>query len=401
VSELWEEAVPIASAAAWSPTAGPAQRVPLLTLDGPEGIVATVDETAPAPAPAGRPRVDRLGALRDIARRLRTAPDSEETLQLIVDSACECTGADAGMLSITQPEHRQVVAGTALGAGPYIAVQLRAGGPTFGELVLTRMSDAEEFSPEEETFAGLVAEYIAKAVSGLRRGTVLSTEQQDFIDRVTEEMRAPLASAANVLGVVLGGESGALGDELRSYLVAVARDQRRMLRMVDDLLAAAHLRPPEVRELESIPVGPWLRRAVDAVAEDAAERSIEVGLTPPAEPWLVKGVPAQLDRVIAQLLDNALKFSEPGSRVAVSAGEAEGMLRIAVEDTGMGFDGADSSRMLECFARAINAEAARIPGAGVGLFVVAEIVKNHQGRVWLESRRDEGTQAYVALPFAA
>ena len=81
----------------------------------------------------------------------------------------------------------------------------------------------------------------------------------------------------------------------------------------------------------------------------------------------------------------------------VTAGQIEGLVRISVRDNGIGFDPGDAPRMVECFARSITAEAARIPGLGVGLYLANEIVKAHDGRLWLESRRDEGTQAHVGL----
>jgi signal transduction histidine kinase len=406
--EKREEAPPVASSAAWEPTAAPSQVLPLLNFDDPDllaalgkgpkagsaddgpAIVATVEHHAPQ-------GVDRLAALRDIARKLRQAPDAEETLQMIIELACECTASDAGMLTITQPEHRQVVAGSALGAGPYISVQLRAGGPSFGELVLTRMDGGPEYQSEEETFAELVGEYVAKAVGALRRGTVLSDEQQDFLDRVTEEMRAPVASTGNFLTALLDGGTGALNEEQRGYVNAAASDVGRVLNMISDLLAISRLRPPESREMESLPIGPWMRKMTWEYEKKAKKKGIELVIVDPSESLVVKGVPAQLSLVLRHLIDNAVKFTDEGGRIEVSATLYEGMVRITVSDDGMGFDPADANRMLDCFARATNAEAARIPGLGLGLFLAGEIIKNHSGRVWLETRRDEGTQAHFAL----
>lgn len=359
--------------------------------------VMALDSEISTPAADSRP--ERLDALRDVAKRLRTAPDATETLQHVLELCCRCTGSDAGMLTIASPENRQVVFGTALGAGPYISMPLRAGGPTLGEIVLTRMSDAPEFEPQDETFADLVAEYIAKALSGLRRGTVLSDEQQDFIDRVTEELRSPLAGAVNLIESVRTGHASP--EEARSYLETAARDSRRMLNLIDDLLHIARLRPPEPREMEALPVGPWLRRAVEAARPAAEVAGHRLALSEPDGAYVVKAVPAQLDLVMRHLLDNAIKFSERPSTIEVSVVPVEGLLRIAVADQGIGFDNTEASRMLDCFARATNAEAARIPGAGVGLFLASEIVRGHGGRLWLESRRDEGTQAYLGLPYEA
>jgi signal transduction histidine kinase len=264
--------------------------------------------------------------------------------------------------------------------------------------VLTRMSDAEEYLPEDETFVELVAEYVAKAVSALRMGTVLSRDAQDFVDRVTEELRGALASAVNMIDTVAAGEAGVLTAEAAHYLGSASADTTRLLATLDDLIAIAHLRPPHLRELESVPVGPLLRRAAAAYEGRARARGITLEVRDPDVPLVVKAVPDQMATLVGQLIDNALKFSESGGRVEVGAGMAEGMVRIAVSDTGIGFDNADAARMVDCFTRAITAEAARIPGMGIGLFLCNEIVKNHSGRLWLESRRDVGTQAYVALP---
>jgi signal transduction histidine kinase len=403
-----EEAVPMASAAAWSPTAAPTPKFEskVLTLD--EALMAglRLGETAPAEpepepeAPAPAPGIDRLAALRDIARRLRAAPDAEETLQFVIDMSCKCTGSDAGMLTLQAPHSRQVVSGTALGAGPYISVPLRVGGPTFGEIVLTRMADAEEYEAEAETFAELVAEYIAKAVSALRRGTILSQEEQDFIDRVTEELRGPLASTHNGILAVTAGSAGLITPEAKRYLDSAASDARRLLGSVEDLMRIAHLRPPELREMETVPVGPWLERAVARFAARAENRGVELTYRAPGEGYLVQAVGPQLDVVIDHVLDNAVKFTDRGGRIDVTAGIVEGMLRVTVTDTGMGFDGGEAARMTECFARAITAEAARVPGLGIGLFLANEIIKNHNGRFQIDSRRDEGTAAQVNLiPF--
>ena len=404
------DAVPLASAAAWSPTAAPqpAHASRILTLDdtllegaGPaaQEDPAPSDDAAPAeaeePAP---PPPDRLAALRDVARRLRSAPDAEETLQFVIDQACACTGSGAGMLTLSAPLTRQFVSGSALGAGPYISVPLRAGGPSVGELVLTRLADAEEYGSEDESFAELVAEYVAKAVSTLRSGTVLNQEAQDFIDRVTDELRAPLGGAVNALAVVLAGRAGELPEEARAYLTAARRDASRLLGTMDNLLALAHLRPSELRHMEAVPVGPWIERVVERFQPAAADRQITLTYRPAPEPHVIQGVPERLDLVLGELIGNGIKFTEPGGRVDVTAGLLEGMVRISVRDSGIGFDAAEAPRMTECFARALAAEAARIPGLGIGLHLANEVVGHHNGRLWLESKRDEGTQAHVALP---
>jgi signal transduction histidine kinase len=210
-------------------------------------------------------------------------------------------------------------------------------------------------------------------------------------------MRTPIASTGNFIKAILDPGTGPLNEEQRGYASAAVADVTRVQAMIADLLTLSRLRPPESREMESIPVAPWLRRVVREYDWSSKGRQIEIKFVEPDSTLGVKGVPGQLDTVLRQLISNALKFSDDGSEIEVGAGLAEGMVRITVTDKGMGFDPADANRMLDCFARATNADAAGIPGMGVGLFLAAEIMKNHSGRVWLETRRDEGTQAHFAL----
>ena len=398
-----EDPLPIASAAAWAPNAAPLVKFEskLLTLDD-DGIgravtnrppvAETPEETAAPVAPA----IDRLGALRGVARKLRAAPDTADALQFVIDEACRCTRSDAGMLTLSAPISRQFVSGTALGAGPYISVSLRAGGPSFGEIVLARLAGGAEYEAEDEMFGELVAEYVVKAVSTLRSGTALSQGEQDFIDRVTEDLRSPLAGTVSSLSVAVGADD--IPEDTRRYLRAALGDSRRLLATIDNLMMLAHLRPPQLRDMEAVPVGPWLERAVEARRSSAEDREVTVTYRPAPEAYVVQGVADQLDLVAGQLLSNAIKFTEAGGRVDVTAGLLEGQLKVSVRDTGIGFDDAEASRMTECFARAITAEAARIPGLGLGLFLANQIVENHGGQLWLESKRDQGTHAHVALP---
>lgn len=398
-----DDDIPIASAAAFTPSAAPLKKFEskILTLDDGWDAAFKADAEAP-PEEAATPDVpvaepiDRLAVLRDIARKLRAAPDSEETLQMVIDEACRCTRSDAAMLTLSAPVSRQFVCGTALGAGPYVSVPLRAGGPSFGELVLTRLAEGADYEPEDETFGELVAEYVAKAVATLRSGTVISQEEQDFIDRVSEDLRSPLAGAVTTLGATLASEE--LDGSSRRYLRATHTDLRRMLNTVDNLLLLAHLRPPGASDLQTVPVKEWLERCVEHRRQQALDREVTMTLRQPPEAYLLSGVPEQLDAVLGQLLSNAIKFTDPGGRVDVTAGLVEGMVKVSVRDSGIGFDGAEAPRMTECFARGITAEAGRYPGLGIGLFVAAQVAEHHGGRLWLESRRDEGTHAHVAIP---
>ncbi len=211
-----DDAIPIASAAAFTPSAAPLKKFEskILTLDEDFGKASTNRSPAPPPSEPEpimpvSPPIDRLAALRDLARKLRAAPDADQTLQDVIDEACRCTRSDAAVLTLSAPISRQFVCGTALGAGPYISVPLRAGGPSFGELVLTRLAEGADYESEDETFGELIAEYVAKAISTLRAGAVIPQEAQDFIDQITGDLRAPLAGALSTVSTAMSQTSRA------------------------------------------------------------------------------------------------------------------------------------------------------------------------------------------------
>jgi signal transduction histidine kinase len=112
----------------------------------------------------------------------------------------------------------------------------------------------------------------------------------------------------------------------------------------------------------------------------------------------VQGEPALLARVLDNLLDNAARYSEPGSPIEVSlAGDAAG-IAIAVRDHGIGIAPEDQARLFTPFFRADRSRDRHTGGVGLGLTLSKRIVEAHGGRIDVESRRDEGTTVRVSLP---
>lgn len=352
----------------------------------------------PAPSPSGR--MDRIAGLREIARRLRSAPDDPRTLQYIVDQACACTGATAGRLEVLVPEQRVFAHGAVLGAGPRVQSDLKLEGHKLGVLELTRMSDDGGFDVEDESFVELVADYLARATSGVNEGTALDPSAREFVDSVTEELRSPLTTVGSLLDSLLRGQAGDVSDVQRTYLLKAAEQNSRMSSLADDLLTLARLRPPRPRELDSVSLGPLVAGCVERKRYDAEARDIEIDLVEPSEPVFVSIVSELMEKAISHVLDNAIKFSHPGGRVEVTVMRFASVARITVKDRGIGFDRADATRIFGRFERAGGAEEARIPGAGLGLAIVGEVVGVHGGRAWAEHHAEAGTEVFVTLPLA-
>jgi signal transduction histidine kinase len=113
---------------------------------------------------------------------------------------------------------------------------------------------------------------------------------------------------------------------------------------------------------------------------------------------VVLATEAGLDRIWANLVGNAVKYTPAGGQVAVNLCQSGDEISVAVTDTGIGIPPDALPHLFEEFYRAPNARAAKIPGTGLGLAIVKELVDRYSGRIYVESKMGEGTTFTVALP---
>jgi len=220
--------------------------------------------------------------------------------------------------------------------------------------------------------------------------------RQDFVANVSHELRTPLTSLRGYAETLLDG--GLEDAEHREHFVRVIRDQAvRLQALVDDLLSLA--------ELER--AGAPLRRArfdlralaaeqLGAVREAAARAGLATALEP-GEPVEVEADRARIAQVLANLLDNAVKYTERGT-VTVAAGFASGRAWCEVRDTGPGIPPDDQPRVFERFYRVDKARSREQGGTGLGLSIVKHIVALHGGELSLRSVPGEGSTFRFELP---
>lgn len=357
--------------------------------------------STPSRAAGEEPRLsDRMAALRDIASALRSSPEAEDTLRFVVERVRAATGADGAVLALRAPVALEVAAGAELGDGPRLTAGLHAAGSVLGEIVLARSPGRPPFSTEDEGLVDLVINYLSKAAGSLRPHQAFDPAEQRFITTLGDELRSPLSTVGGMIDAVLSEAAGPVSEHQRAFLGVAGGEAKRLNGLIADLITLTQLRPPEPRDLEVIAVLPWLARAAAARQPEMAARGLAFELDAPAEPCLARVVAPQVEKVVHHLLDNAIKFSSPGGTITLGVAPEGEHVRITVADEGLGFDAAAAVRIFDRFARAATAEEAGIPGAGLGLAIVREIVSLHGGRAWAESRRGEGSRLHITLPAA-
>jgi len=222
--------------------------------------------------------------------------------------------------------------------------------------------------------------------------------RRDFVANVSHELKTPIG-ALEILAETLESETDPLVTHHMAELVV--KEAARLAQIVDDLLDLSLIETQEAPRREPVPLAVLLDDAVDRVrrASDAAGIKIEVADHAPGAS--VACDRRQMVSAIANLLDNAVKYSERDSTVRLAAA-LEGLhLEITVTDEGIGIPNRDLERIFERFYRVDHARSRDTGGTGLGLAIVRHVVHAHGGHVSVSSIEGQGSTFRVVLPLEA
>jgi two-component system phosphate regulon sensor histidine kinase PhoR len=229
--------------------------------------------------------------------------------------------------------------------------------------------------------------------------TRLADMRRDFVANVSHELKTPLAA---IRGYAETLRDGALDEPptARRFTERILQHCRRLQALLDDLLTLSRLESVasiERGEREPVDLNAVVQRAVDLLATPARERQVQI--TVEEEP--VPAVPGDADgieRLVLNLLDNALKYNQPGGRVTLCLSQQDQHAVLEVSDTGIGVPPDALPRIFERFYRVDKGRSRDEGGTGLGLAIVKHVVQAHGGQVDVESRMGQGTTFRVKLP---
>jgi two-component system sensor histidine kinase VicK len=227
----------------------------------------------------------------------------------------------------------------------------------------------------------------------------LERANHEFLAMVAHEIRDPMTSCIGYAELLLQRHDDMTEEERDEALRTIAKTGRRLVDLLEDILEVSRLDagslPYVMRPID-------LREVVTAVLDEQrlSLEAVPLELDMP-EPTMVQGDPDRLHQVIANLVSNAVKFSDKGTPVRITVTSAGGEVELAVRDEGIGVEPGDISQLFERFVRVAQpGEQERIPGTGLGLYIARSIVEAHHGRIWAESTPGQGSVFHVVLPAA-
>ena len=218
--------------------------------------------------------------------------------------------------------------------------------------------------------------------------------KNDFISSVSHELRTPL-TAIRGWGETAKMSLGTDEELVQRGLDVVLSEADRLSSLVEELLDFSRMQTGRLSLVsQPMDVSLILRESVDMYVELAKKQNIELVFAIPDDIITVMGDKNRLKQVFINVIDNAVKYTEAGGQVLVNLDIEEACVRITVKDTGVGIPAEDIDRVKEKFYKANKT----VRGSGIGLAVADEIIKQHDGLLFIESTENVGTMVTVVLP---
>ena len=228
----------------------------------------------------------------------------------------------------------------------------------------------------------------------------LETVRKDFVANVSHELRTPIAavmSAAETLRTAAQSDPAAAG----SFVAMIERNARRLGDLVQDLLELSRIESKEFRlTTDTFDLAGVVARAMGFHEERATEKRMRMTATLPTALPAVRGDATALERVLSNLIDNAIKYCPEGASVVVTAEELGGKLRVTVSDDGPGIEARHLPRLFERFYRCDAGRSRAMGGTGLGLSIVKHLVEAMGGTVEVESSPGQGARFSFTVPCA-
>jgi signal transduction histidine kinase len=220
---------------------------------------------------------------------------------------------------------------------------------------------------------------------------LLFDTRRELVAWASHDLRTPLANMQAMLEALEDGLAGP-----HEYLPALREQVTSLSQLVDDLFELARIDADALTlELRELPVEPVVASSLRGVEAEARLRGVRLASEVDGE-LTARIAPDKIERVLLNLLTNALRHTPSDGSVAVRVAPSPGELRVAVEDTGDGLDAEARARMFERFWRADRSRSSR--GSGLGLAIARGLVEAHGGRIWAEDREGGGARICFTLP---
>jgi two-component system sensor histidine kinase SenX3 len=372
-----------------------------------DAAIRTLDAEAPPRDPRDRPSLDRVlddleRVVREETHRRAEVAEAENRLSwalgaiangvVIFDDRGEIAYRNDPAASFLAARHSDALVEEAISSMASDALRGRGGerelelfGPPRRVLSVRAVPLERDTRP-----SGVLV--VVEDTSERRR---LENVRRDFVANISHELKTPVGALALLAETLLDEDDPAIAKRLAERL---ANEAFRVGNTIDDLLELSRLEVATGMAADRVAVAQVVGASVDRVRPAAEQHGIDVDVEQISPRLTVEGDRRQLVSAVTNLLDNAVKYSEPGGRIDVRARTDGRWVDLAVRDRGIGIPSRDLERIFERFYRVDRARSRETGGTGLGLAIVRHVASNHRGEVRVASREGVGSTFTLRLP---
>lgn len=228
----------------------------------------------------------------------------------------------------------------------------------------------------------------------------LERVRSEFVATAAHELRTPLAAIYGAVRTIRRDDYELAPEIREQFLTMIERESERLKELMDQLLVTAQLDRDSLQvRSEIVDAGELCRSIIDS-AELRIPDSIQLTAELAPTPVTVRADSERLRQVIGNLLDNAIKYSPNGGRIALRTITRDGQGVIEISDEGIGIPAGEQERIFEKFYRLDPSMTRGVGGSGLGLYIIRELIAHMRGEVAVESQLDRGSTFTISLPLA-
>ena len=228
---------------------------------------------------------------------------------------------------------------------------------------------------------------------------LLERSKTELVAVASHQLRTPLTAMRGNIEMLLDESFGSLSDTQREMLNETQQSTVRLIEMVNEMLDITKIERGDLEmTLEQFNLATIVSSIEHDLSDYADRRRFEIVHNIPDERPLVYGDRLRVRQVLQNLIDNAIKYSQPPGHLQISYQRQKDSIEVILKDNGIGIPETEHSRIFGRFYRASNSVATSASGSGLGLYIVKAIIEQMNGSIRFESAEDEGTTFYVVLP---
>lgn len=241
------------------------------------------------------------------------------------------------------------------------------------------------------------ARLVTRLEESLAHLTEMNRLKDDFVASVSHELRTPLTSIKGYVGTLLRTDAQFPEDQKRDFLQTVARQSDRLQRLIEDLLAVSRIESSVTSAaVSNVSLPALVAEILDELRDRAEVHPVEVKLDPEL-PSIVTDE-GKVHQIIANLVDNAMKYSDPGAPVTITGRLDQDGILVTVTDEGRGIPPEEQAKIFERFYQVDQSSTRAVGGTGLGLYICRTMAEAIKARIWLDSSNENGSVFALWVP---